>query len=315
MYSSRSFFPLVAWVLLNFAALIELRPLSAAESVVILPPTRVGEAIELVQTSTRERTGPGQPATKGNSITPIHLEVIASNDTETVMGWTFGRTTVEGRRFNPKTAAVTDPLIDLVAGQTLEIVLDEAYTPVELRNLDDIMVLTKKMVDVMDKSLPEDPAKAAAIPRVREMFSNASTTQSIMLQQPGRYFLAYGWELEPGLPREAEMALPSPFGGEPLPAKVTVELKPIQDANEYYVVTYRQDLDQVGVERVIRETLQKLAGDKPIPPDQLPQFDVQDRGEFHIHRATGWVHQAEVTRTTRGKDVTQIDKLEFRRPQ
>jgi hypothetical protein len=72
-------------------------------------------------------------------------------------------------------------------------------------------------------------------------------------------------------------------------------------------------VDQTGVDRILRETFQKLAGDKPVPPEQLPKIDVQDRGEFHIHRVTGWGHQAEVTRTTRGKDATQIDKLEFRR--
>jgi hypothetical protein len=210
MQSGRSFAPFAAWVLLNFAALAELQLLHAAESVVILPPTRVGDAIDLVQTSTRERTGPGQPATKGSSITPVHLVVLASDDTETVLGWTVGRTTVEGQRFNPKTAAITDPLVDLVANQTLEIVLDEEFTPVALRNLDAIVALTKKMVDVIEQNLPDDPAKAATIPRVREMFSNADTTQTLMLQQPGRYFLAYGWELEPGLPREVDMTLPVP---------------------------------------------------------------------------------------------------------
>ena len=229
------------------------------------------------------------------------------------MGWTVGRAKIEGPRFNPQVAAATDPLIELVANQTFELVLNKEFTPTAIRNIEDIMALSQKMVDTMEKTLPDDAAKAAVIPRVREMFSNRETTQNLMLQQPGRYFLVYGWELEAGQPREVEMSLPSPFGGEPLPAKVTIELKPWQEADEHYVVTYRQDLDEPGVQRLIQDAMKKFAGDKAIPADQMPQFDVQDRGEFRVNQVTGWVDHAVVTRTSRSDGGSQIDTLEFRR--
>lgn len=285
----------------------------AADTVVIFPPTDVGAAIDLVQTTTRERSVKGQPATTGSSTTPVHLEVLAASDDETVMGWTIGRAKIEGPRFNPQVADVTDPLIDLIADQTIELVLDEQFTPAAIRNLDHMMALSQKMVGELEKTLPDGEAKAAAIPRIREMVSNRETTQNLMLQQPGRYFLVYGWELEPGQPRQVDMLLPSPFGGEPLPAQVTIELMPWNDADEHLVVAYRQDLDQAAVQRLIQDAMKKLAGDSPIPPDQFPKFDVQDRGEFRINRSTGWVDDAVVTRTTRANEGSQIDTLEFRR--
>jgi hypothetical protein len=136
------------------ASLPGLKPLFAAESVVILPPTRVGDSIDLVQTSIRERSVGGQVPTKGTSTTPIHLEVLAASDDATVMGWTIGRAKIEGPRFNRQVAAVTDPLVDLFAGQTIELVLDAEFTPNSIRNLDQVMTLARKTVDVLEKSLP-----------------------------------------------------------------------------------------------------------------------------------------------------------------
>jgi hypothetical protein len=178
-----------------------------------------------------------------------------------------------------------------------------------------VIKLSQKAIDLLEQSLPKDRSAAAVIPRVREIFSNPDSVQTIMIQKPGRYFLVYGWELEPGEPREVEMSLPSPFGGEPLPAIVTIELKRFQPTDTQYVVHYKQKLDQDGVQRIIRDAAQKFAGDKLSPDRPLPKFDIDidDSGEFKINRATGWVEHALVKRATTSNDGAQIETFEFRR--
>jgi len=282
------------------------------ENLVLLPPLRVGETINLEMTMTRERNVTGQPKTKGTGTTPVRVEVLNVADEQKVIGWTTGKPKIEDARLDARIAKTIDPMLELATDQTVELVFDEEFTPRSIRNLKQVMQISQKAIDLLEKSLPKDNTSAAVIPRVREMFSNPDSVQTILIQKPGRYFLVYGWELEPGQPREVEMSLPSPFGPEPLPATVTIELKRFQSTDTQYVVLYEQRLDEKGVQRVIRDAVQKFAGDKKLLDKQIPKFDVEDRGEFKINRATGWVEHALVTRVTTSNDGSQIESFEFR---
>jgi hypothetical protein len=281
-----------------------------AESIVLTPPRRVGEAIDIEMTMTRERNDVGRPATKDSGTTPVRVEVLDVADKQTVIGWKLGRAKVEAP--DEQVKKDLDPLLDLFAGQTIELVFDEQFTAHAIRNLDQIIQLSQRTIAALEKTLPKDQA-AVVIPRVRKMFADPNTVQTVMLQKPGTYFNVYGWELDVGEPRKEEMALPSPFGGGPLPAMVTVELKPFKPTDTHYVVSYKQDLDPQGVERAIRAWVQQVAPEKYAPGAPLPKFDVRDTGEFKINKSTGWVEHAVFKRTRTHDEGSQIETYEFRK--
>lgn len=285
---------------------------ASAEGIVLTPPLQVGESTNLEMTMTRERKVAGQPSRKSTSITPIRVAVLQVTEEQTVIGWTTGRSKLADAGLQKQLGQGMDSLMDLGVDQTMEMVFDEEFTPHSIRNLDDMMQLCQKAIDVMEESLPNDKAAAETIPRVREMFSNPETAQSIFLQKPSLYFLIYGWELEPGVPREVEMTLPSPFGGEPLPATVTIELKPFQPTDAQFLLSYKQQLDKEGVKRVIGEAMKKFAGDAPGQIPSLPTFDVEDSGEFKVNKETGWVEHALVKRTTTANEGSQVEEFGFR---
>lgn len=285
---------------------------ASAEGIVLTPPLRVGESVNLEMLMTRERKVAGQPARKSTSTTPVRVAVLEVSDEETIIGWTTGRSKLEDPRLQEQMREGMDPLLDLGADQTIELVFDEEFTPHSIRNLHDVIELCQKAIDLLQQSLPDNKAAAETIPRVREMFSNPEVVQSILIQKPGRYFVIYGWELEPGVTREIEMTLPSPFGGEPLPATVTIELKPFHPTDAQLLVSYKQRLDQEGVKRIIGDAMQKFAGDTPGQEPQLPTFDVEDSGEFKVNKESGWVEHALVTRTTTANEGSQVEKFEFR---
>jgi hypothetical protein len=281
-----------------------------AEGIVLTPPLEVGASVNLEMTMTRERKAAGQPAIRTTSITPVRVEVLQVSDEETIIGWTTGRSKLENPRLQEQLGENMDPLLALGVDQTMELVFDEEFTPHAIRNLDDMIKRCQTALDLLQESLPDDKAAAETISRVREMFSNPEVVQGILIQKPGRYFLIYGWELEPGVPREVEMGLPSPFGGEPLPATITIELKPIQPTDAQLLVSYKQTLDKEGVKRLIADAMNKFAGDRP--GLELPTFNVEDSGEFKVNKETGWVEHALVKRTTTASEGSQVEEFECR---
>jgi hypothetical protein len=285
---------------------------SLAEDVVLTPPLRAGASINLEMIVTRERTVAGRPPMKATATAPVRLEVLEVADDHTVIGWTPGKAELNDARLEQLMAEQFDPLLKLGADKTLELVLDEEFTPLSIRNVEQVIDTSRKAIDLIEQSLPDGETSAAAAAGVREMFANPDSLQTIMIQKPGRYFIVYGWQLEPGEIREEEMELPSPFGGEPLPATVFIELKPFKQDDAYFVVSYSQKLDQTGVQRVMRDAMQKFANDKFPADKQLPKLDVRDDGEFKISRATGWVEQARIQRTTSSDEGSQIETFEFR---
>jgi hypothetical protein len=301
-----------AIVALSFAAAYFLDSYACAESVVLLLPRRIGESIDLEMTSTRERQIPGQQPTRGSSTTPVRVEVLDVADDQTIIGWSTGKPKISGDRFNKQVAKAVDPLLDLAADQTIELVFDDEFTPRSIRNIDELVRFSHKALDLMQKSLPNDEATAAVIPRVRELFNNPESAQNIFMQKPGRYFLVYGWELEPGKPRVEEVSLPSPFGPDPLPGTVTIELKPHQPDAAHYNVLYKQEFDKEAVRQLIQSVAQRFAGDRLDPDRPLPTLDVTDEGEFKVNRHTGWIEHARVVRTSRHDQGVQIDTSDFR---
>ena len=283
-----------------------------AETLVLLPPLRIGETMNLEMTMTRERNVAGKPPTKTVGTTPVRVEVLDVTDKQTVIGWTTGKPKIEDPRLDAQNAKNVEPWMELATGQTVELVFDEEFLIHSIRNLNQVIELSKKAIDLVQQSLPKDEKAAVIVARMREMFANPDTVQNLAMQKPGRYFVVYGWELEPGKPRKVETSLPNPFGTDPLPAEVTIELKPSQPADQQYVVLYKQKLDQEGVQRIIREAVLKFAGDKLPPGQQFPKFDVDDSGEFKINKSTGWVEHALVKRATTSNDGSQTETYEFR---
>jgi hypothetical protein len=278
-----------------------------AESVILTPPRKVGESINIEMTITRERNDVGRPPSKNFGTTPVRVHILDTADKQTVVGWTLGKPRVNAPQDITKEL---DPLTDLFAGQTIELVFDEHFSAHSIRNLDQMIQLSKRTLAAIEKTLPKEQS-AIVIPRVRQMFADPNTVQSVMMQKPGTYFLVYGWELDPGDPRQEEMSLPNPFGGDPLSATVTIELQPHQPADTHYIVHYKQDLDPAGVERTLRATMQRIQGDKYSPDMALPKFNIQDNGEYKINKANGWVEHAAFKRTKTYDNGSQTDAYEF----
>jgi hypothetical protein len=283
-----------------------------SQSVVLRPPLAVGEGINLEMTATREKSVAGQPASKTVAVTQVRVEVLEVADKQTVIGWTTGRAKLENAPLDKRMANEIEPLLDLFADQTVELVFDAEFTPRSIRNLDAMIQLSEKIIGRLQHTLRDHELAAQTIPRLREIFGKPDVLQSMIIQKPARYFLAYGWELEPGKQREVEMSIPSPLGGEPLPAVLSIELKPFQPTDNHYLVLYRQTPDHAGVQRYLRDYLRKISGDTTTPDQPLPKLDFGDSAEFKINRKTGWVEHATVRRTITSDDVTQIETVTFR---
>lgn len=291
------------------ASLVPFREVFAEGMVLDLP--EVGQSIDIVMTSTRETKRPGQAASKHSGATPIHIKVLESKGTETIVSWTFGRTRVNGKGMDEEMAARINPLLSLNEGKRLELVFDDELTLRSIRNVEEVMEMTQKSLDALVKTLPKH-VSSEIVPQVREMFSNPETVVSLLIQDPGRYFLVYGWELAPGVPRREEMQLPNPFGGEPLPANMTLTLEPYQPQESQLVVKFKQELDKEAVSSFTKSMMKKAVELRKDEELELPKLEIADTATYTINRTTGWVERASVVRKSTAAGGSRTDIVEFR---
>jgi len=300
-------FPAISIVL--FVSILVMATTLAVDPILFGPSLTKGDVIELEMTTSREqRRGDEQPL-EAAVTTPVRLEVLEVADNRTVVSWTTGRSEIENADVLTRLSA--DPWLELTDGKTREFVFDGEYNYLELRNVEQVIKDVSEGLDTIEAQMPPDGA--AFMRQARSMWTDREWVRVMMADRPLRYFLPFGWELIPGVPRREEALLPNPFGVAALDSVVTLELMSFTADDATYTVKWGQRISAKAAKRFSTEVVEKLIGGEP-PPEfhELPPPDIRDDAEFEVDRDSGWIRVATVRRTTTLLDMSRIDTYEFR---
>ena len=192
-----------------------------AQDISIIPTLRAGDSFQLEVIRVRENSA--QPQQNGKSTTGVNVLVLSSSADGSVIEWVPGATVFD----NPQTAR--DPLIGF-ASQALrdirfQLNLNADGELLGVANQAEVAPKLKSVVDVAVRNLaariPEDQRKGfldviGQVLSVDVLIASAT-------RDAATYLGLNGASLAVGQAVDVDMEQPSPFGGDPIPAKFRVQ--------------------------------------------------------------------------------------------
>lgn len=111
------------------------------------------------------------------------------------------------------------------------------------------------------------------------------------------YLFGYGWSLSDESPIEQDVALPNPFGGDPLPAVATTSFDDDPATPNLIEYRYDQALDPDSVSELIIEALTKLGLPTAEAEKQASLFDIDDTMLWSYDESRQLITKTEFKRT------------------
>jgi hypothetical protein len=225
-------------------------------------------------------------------------------------------------------AAEMKALNAAMAGVPVQVKLDAAGNYAGMHNLDDILPRLRKAMSPFVKATAEKElakitdkqARAAAqdnLKNAEAMLDRLFTpayVEAMLSRMISTYNGFVGIELEPDQAYELDTELPNPFGGAPLPAKLTFSLSISADDPEDLFVAYEMTVDPEKMAALALEVGEKLADKKATDEERagFKSVELKDEGLFVVHRPTGVVEMFEDTRTTRHGTTEKVERHRMR---
>jgi hypothetical protein len=278
-----------------------------AEPVPVRPSLALGDVHRYELTSERHDTDP--PIRKGGSRAVVTIEVIDRLDTGWVLRWTIGQTQLDA-------PGADNPFVErfqrMTEGWAIELVTDADGLPVNVRNLSEIVQESTRVKDELlafaTKGLPEDQAA-----KLRQNLDAMYTPEAIVrnaLEKPQLLFMFTGRALSPGQSEEYETSLPSPLGGDALPARGTWTLRAADEKTRVATVEWAQVVDPDKARSSFLEAFRKMG----MPQDaELPSVEIKDLGTFHISLQSGWPVKVAHERVSKVGPKGRVDRTTFNR--
>jgi hypothetical protein len=261
----------------------------------VLPRWKVGDVrkYELVRTQTKEV--PGDKPLSVTVLAPVDVKVAEANDKGFILLWTQGPPSFEDPELN-KTLLPQLTMGKLLGDMTIELEIQPDGTVAGLRNWKALRKLGLERLADWEKQ--PDPAMSKEMresfrKEIERLWSSREVIEPAFLKDCSLVVTPLGKAVTPDKPNTAELGLPNPLGGDPLPAKREFSLK--KQTPERLTIGLKQTLDPEA-RKVLEKTLQDLAKRVGRPVDsKLPKFDVTTEGEFLVDVKSGWLESCTVT--------------------
>ena len=289
-------------------------------------PWKPGMVLEYTTEYLSDETQDGVRS-RSRSTDTTHVRIEQAIDDGFVQSWTSKDSkyvVLDG----PSDEAAINAANAAMAGVPVEVKLNAAGNYAGMHNLDFVMPrLRKAMEPVIQAGVEQELAKITD-PKARDearantkdmgvfidrLFTPAYV-EALLTREISTYNGFVGIELEPDQAYELDTELPNPFGGAPLPAKLTFSLSISADDPEDLFVSYEMDVDPEKLAAMAVDLVEKVV-DKKAPKEAkaaLKSIELRNEGLFVVHRPTGVIEMFEDTRTTRHGKTEKIERHRMR---
>lgn len=290
----------------------------AQDKVDLLPRWRVGERLRFEVAKSRRRKRENGATLNATTRTDLNIQVIEASERSFVLRLTYG----EVRFDDPEIAAtpLAKQTADILRG--LQIVLD--VTPeggiTGVRNWQELQTAASRVIDALMRELRSKGLDAAALELVRAQVARAFSTRESVEQMTTRdaqmLFVVLGRSYTQAQPIEYTDELPNPLGGESLPTRASFTFDKLDPATKRATISWRQSVEPAAARRIIENTVREMArrvGKTPPDGELLKSLTIDDKAEFTVDVATGWVQKLTHTRSTATGDNSQQETLAITR--
>jgi hypothetical protein len=160
----------------------------------------------------------------------------------------------------------------------------------------------------------QKPEVKKAVQEFMKAFQSREAIESVVLREISAYHSPYGIEYSSRNPQVADAELPNIFGGDPIPAILTLALKKLDEPKDLAVITIDQKIDKEKAGDFLKDMLRKVGAPDSVvnAKGKFETIDIHDIYEYDLNLSDGWIKKAVSKREVRFMDMRKIDICEIK---
>jgi hypothetical protein len=246
--------------------------------------------------------------------TPIDVEVLERRESGYTLRWTFGRP--DPAPDEDMTQALANQIAALVEGLKMDLETDALGSVTKLVDPSAMEAHFEAGTQKLFAKLQAAHASEQDLEAVRAAATGLKGAgfRGGYLQLASRFYLPSGATLVPGQKQTYEDRLPNPFGGDPLPARASLELHDVRRDLGEAVVDWRLSLDPAKAGPVLEASIRAFARKtgQELPSEASLTFDaIEDAATYVYDLATGIPRSVVTTRTTVMAGTRRVDTQRY----
>ncbi|CAH0530369.1 hypothetical protein [Vibrio hippocampi] len=232
-----------------------------------------------------------------------------------LLGWKFGETTFDDPTITENPIVLT--ITNILNGFEMKLVVNRYGELLDVKNWaemrDRVFTIVDNLMSILSK---EDVLSKEQLEAVKQqilsMYETKEQAINITTRSVRLYFVASGVKYNLDEPIVYDGVSPNIFGGDPIPAKMTLTLESIDKEADIAKVSWFQEVDQDALQQAVYEALTKMAKnmDTTLPnADELPRYEksLSLAAELEIAVSSGWVNRIKYIKITKSEGKEDIE--------
>ncbi|WP_207425034.1 hypothetical protein [Pedobacter sp. SYSU D00535] len=245
--------------------------------------------------------------TTSRETTEYDVEITVSDSTANsfTVQWLYKNVRVKtDNKFIQKVAGLSEQL-------PIVFKTDEMGVFQEVLNWKEVSDYIKKATALLREEFKGTPKLKEITGQVEQRFSTKAGIEASAIKDIIQFHNFYGGKYTLHEEATGKTKMANLYGGEPFDAEVSVILEEMDEKEDTGIIKSWQTIDSKQVTEATYEYLKKMASSlgSPAPKrEDLPDMTIEDYLGSSFHASSGWLLYSVLERTTKGDNITQIDK-------
>ncbi|MCG3124448.1 MAG: hypothetical protein GIKADHBN_02911 [Phycisphaerales bacterium] len=210
-------------------------------------------------------------------------------------------------------AATTQKLLEEVRKMPpVEVEFTHEGELVGMRNWDAVrgpaLKASQAVLEVMKKSMPEEQFEFVAR-WVENSYAPDGMGQQMLIGDAWTCFMGYGYAVPVQGQREEEIEFDNPLGGDPLPGRMTLRVRPKGAEKDVTTVEYKSRVDPAAAGKAMKESMERLTGRDPDGQELI--LDMEESATYVYDGSTGWLRRTEWERRVISGPSKRVQKRTY----
>ncbi|MBN2584803.1 MAG: hypothetical protein JXL80_17195 [Planctomycetes bacterium] len=266
------------------------------------PTLSKGEAFTLQVVKSRQQSG-GTRGFSGRTTSLLDAEVLEAGAEGYVVSATLRKTRFEGAEAE---RAAANPMVkatmDMWSSVPLHLKLSPQYAVTGLANYEAVRKMFDAFVEKMLASVEIEAEKKEQVrSAMAQLVSSEGAAAQVVSREVALYFSFTG-DFEGGADAApADVLLPSPFGGDPIPAKCTTRVEPAGANSQGPVIVRETTMDSEALAAFMKRFIDDMGrkiGKEPQADAPLPKMTIKDTARVLVDPKTQWPQEVQWQRAS-----------------
>ncbi len=210
--------------------------------------------------------------------------------------------------------ATIQKLMNITSDMKVVFKTDELGSFMEVVNWKDIKDYIQKTTTALSTEFKDVPGMDEVITQLAAMYSTKEAIESVSIKDIQQFHSFHGAKYTLGKRLGGTQKVPNLFGGEPFDSDITIYLDELNEADNSYIVSATQEVNQEQLTNATFNYLATIAKNMKVDPptrEDLKELKNETLTSSQIH-GTGWVIYSVQTTTVTSDDVTHIEERTMR---